>query len=179
MYDLFVLGELCDGNMHGYLLHEILTRVLGPTRTVSWGTFYPILKRLEDQGLIEPVPGETPAGARPKKDYGITESGRAHFLDLMGRPLEHNDEAEDIFRIKLAKFHLVPGRVRGEILAQYQSFVRILLAGVEDAAVRVKSESRISAAECPDILQALEYQAHTYAARLDWLGQKIDGGDWR
>src|SRR5579871_5535110 len=45
-YELFVLGELVNGPMHGYLLREILNRVLGPYRTMSWGVLYPLIHAL-------------------------------------------------------------------------------------------------------------------------------------
>ena len=41
VYELFVLGELSAGPHHGYLLHSILGKILGPFRQISWGALYP------------------------------------------------------------------------------------------------------------------------------------------
>src|SRR6266567_6089024 len=54
MYELFVLGELMDGPHYGYLLREILGRLLGPFRHISWGVLYPLIRHLEREGLIVP-----------------------------------------------------------------------------------------------------------------------------
>ena len=55
VYELFVLGELTAGSHHGYLLREILGKILGPFRQVSWGALYPLIHRLSRDGLIAPV----------------------------------------------------------------------------------------------------------------------------
>ncbi len=107
MSELVILGELYDTPMHGYLLQQILTQVLGPMRTVSWGMLYPVLQRLHPEGVTALSKANRKATGRPKKVYAITEQGRIQFRRLMARPLDHNAESEDIFRIKLAKFHLV------------------------------------------------------------------------
>ena len=90
MYELFVLGELADKPMHGYLLHSILISVLGPRRPVSWGSLYPVLKQLEDEGAIEQVAPDEPGPGRPKKIYRITELGRQRLMRLMAKLLEHH-----------------------------------------------------------------------------------------
>ena len=52
MYELFVLGELVHKPMHGYLLQRVVQEAIGPVRQMSWGALYPLLKRLERDGLI-------------------------------------------------------------------------------------------------------------------------------
>src|SRR6266478_3486365 len=54
MYELFVLGELMDGPHYGYILRDILGRLLGPFRHISWGVLYPLIRHLESGGLIVP-----------------------------------------------------------------------------------------------------------------------------
>lgn len=175
MYELFILGELSDMPMHGYLLHSILTQVVGPLRPVSWGSLYPILKRLEDERSIEQLSTETPHAGRPKKVYGITPLGRERFLKLMDKPLEHNVDAEDIFRIKLSKFHLIESSLQQEILLQQKSFVELILGGMELAEQRVRHEPCISDGERPYIFKAIEYESRSYEARLAWIEQQIAG----
>src|SRR5258706_7725123 len=75
MYELFVLGELMDGPHHGYSLREILSRMLGPFRQISWGVLYPLIRQLEREGLIlqnEESSAASEAGAsnskQPKTD---------------------------------------------------------------------------------------------------------------
>ena len=45
IYELFVLGELMDGPHHGYELREILSRMMGPFRHISWGVLYPLIRQ--------------------------------------------------------------------------------------------------------------------------------------
>ncbi|PSR22481.1 MAG: PadR family transcriptional regulator [Sulfobacillus acidophilus] len=174
MYELFVLGELSDGPMHGYLLHEVLVKVLGPTRGVSWGTLYPVLKHLDEQSYIHQVDGGSLYHGRARKVYEITAIGRGHFFELMAKPLAHNADADDIFRIKLSKFHLIDVSLRREILHQYKMFLDFVLNGLVLNQERVTRESAISEAERPDIVQAIDYQIHSYTARLVWVTQKLE-----
>ena len=76
MYELFILGELMDQPMHGYLLREIINLAIGPLRQMSWGALYPLLRRLEADALIEQSPEPSGSGDRPRKIYRITSAGR-------------------------------------------------------------------------------------------------------
>src|SRR5262249_32839433 len=53
LYELFVLGRLMSQPFHGYLLRQLLGVAIGPTRQISWGVLYPLIRRLEGGGLIE------------------------------------------------------------------------------------------------------------------------------
>src|SRR5690349_2906109 len=83
MYELFVLGELMDQPHHGYLLHRILTRLLGPFRQVSWGALYPLIHRLEQEGLIVPTAAyevtDKQARGKQRNVYQITSAGQEGF----------------------------------------------------------------------------------------------------
>lgn len=173
MYELFILGELADKPMHGYLLHNILTSVLGPLRPVSWGSLYPILKKLEDEGAIEQAATGDPVSGRPKKVYCITAMGRQRFNRLMAKPLEHHMDAEDIFRIKVSKFHLIDVAMQREILWQYKLFLELLLDGMEMAQRRVEEEPCISSHERPYILSVIAYDRISYEARLRWVAEQL------
>src|SRR5437588_8571148 len=80
VYELFVLGELMTGPHYGYKLHEIIQRILGPFQRLSWGTLYPLIRRLEQQGLLvsEVAQQSTSFGEErgsQRKAYHITEVG--------------------------------------------------------------------------------------------------------
>ena len=66
---LLILASLADGDKHGYAMMEDIQRFadvrLGP------GTLYGAITRLEERGLIRPVP----SGDR-RQPYVITASGR-------------------------------------------------------------------------------------------------------
>jgi PadR family transcriptional regulator PadR len=72
-----VLAVLNHGESHGYAIAEVL-RQHGFTR-LKGGTLYPLLKRLEDQGLVEHAWQHDQAGPG-RKQFTLTEQGR-HELE--------------------------------------------------------------------------------------------------
>src|SRR5947199_8595937 len=102
VYELFVLGELMAGPHHGYRLHEIIQRILGPFQRLSWGTLYPLIRRLEQQGLLvsEVAQQSTSFGEErgsQRKAYHITEVGRKRFFALMLDTGEYTRDYADVF----------------------------------------------------------------------------------
>jgi PadR family transcriptional regulator, regulatory protein PadR len=71
-----VLGLLANGGMHGYAMIEVL-RSGGFPRTQG-GTLYPLLRRLEEQGLVSHVWQHDTAGPG-RKQFAITGEGRAEL----------------------------------------------------------------------------------------------------
>ncbi|HEY3840923.1 MAG TPA: helix-turn-helix transcriptional regulator [Bryobacteraceae bacterium] len=67
---LLILASLADGEKHGYAMMEDIQRFaevrLGP------GTLYGAITRLEERGLIRPVPSDD-----RRQPYAITATGRA------------------------------------------------------------------------------------------------------
>lgn len=70
--ELVALAVLVDGPVHGYGLQRRLMELGG--RKLPPGTLYPLLHRLEAQGLIEASWG--PGRTRPRKHYRLTDTGR-------------------------------------------------------------------------------------------------------
>lgn len=68
-----VLAVLSHGAGHGYAIAEVL-RQHGFTR-IKGGTLYPLLKRLEDQGLVEHTWQHDQAGPG-RKLFTLTGQGR-------------------------------------------------------------------------------------------------------
>ncbi len=55
MLDLAILGLLKEQDLHGYELKKRLTEALGPWSSVSFGSLYPALARLEAAGAVRVV----------------------------------------------------------------------------------------------------------------------------
>ena len=55
MLELAILGLLEEGDLHGYELRKRLTAMLGAFSSVSFGSLYPALRRLEDSGSVAVV----------------------------------------------------------------------------------------------------------------------------
>lgn len=67
---VLILTSLASGTKHGYALAQDIREFAGVA--LGPGTLYGAITRLEERGLIEPLPGE--ARRRP---YRITGAGRA------------------------------------------------------------------------------------------------------
>lgn len=74
--EMLVLKLICDSPSYGYELLSRLKDGSGGMFSLKEGTLYPILYRLEDDGLIESkwLAGE--GRAAPKKVYSATADGR-------------------------------------------------------------------------------------------------------
>lgn len=74
--EMLVLQSIAASPTYGYELLNRLRERSGGLFTLKEGTLYPILYRLEDDGLIESS-WLSPAGrAAPKKIYAATDEGR-------------------------------------------------------------------------------------------------------
>lgn len=108
MLELATLGLLQKEPLHGYELKQRLERFMSGCISVNYGAIYPLLQRLEKQGLLTLSICEGETGGR-RKIYEITEKGRNRFLEKM---LEHPREswvnARSRFMIKFVFFsHLL------------------------------------------------------------------------
>ncbi|MEJ7764308.1 MAG: PadR family transcriptional regulator [Acidimicrobiales bacterium] len=140
MLELAILGLLVEEDLHGYELKRRLTEALGALSSVSYGSLYPALGRLEKAAAVKVVtavpPADEPAvpgshgaararvrpraastgqvrGGRTRKVYGITDRGRTIFSELLsGEVASLDDEREFTLRFAFARFLPPEARVR-------------------------------------------------------------------
>ncbi len=74
--DMLVLKLLSKEKMYGYQLIMELREKSGDTFCLKEGTLYPILYRLEDEGLVESRWSEAEDKQLPRKYYLMTDKGR-------------------------------------------------------------------------------------------------------
>jgi DNA-binding PadR family transcriptional regulator len=173
MYEVYVLGELLEEPMHGYLLPQILSEIIGPYRTLSWGALYPLIHRLEEDGLIEPAVRADQHGTRQRKAYAITEAGRARFRELMAERGEYDPDYRDLFTIKLSKFAYVDRLTQLDILRHYRGYVEELREHLEAHLRNVATNPYISERERPGILRALNHRVQLVRADMQWVEREI------
>ncbi len=75
--EMLVLRLLCQRPGHGYELLARMDKASGGRFRLKEGTLYPILYRLEDDGLIQSAWQTGEGRAAPKKVYTVTTAGRA------------------------------------------------------------------------------------------------------
>ncbi len=136
MLELAILGLLKESDLHGYELKKRLAETLGPFSTVSFGSLYPALARLEAAGAVKAVEanvepaslGSPSLGAelaafsrrtvartgrsgRARKVYGITPRGQELFAELLAA--DHASTEDDrLFNLRLAFARYLPPDAR-------------------------------------------------------------------
>ena len=73
-----VLGFLIDRPMHGYALKRAMSPALPPAQRVNDGILYPLLRRMEEEGLVRKEV-ERGNGARARNVYHPPAGGRRAF----------------------------------------------------------------------------------------------------
>lgn len=74
--EMLVLSLICDRPAYGYELLTQLKERSDGSLILKEGTLYPILYRLEDDGLICAKWSQGQGRVAPKKIYEVTDSGR-------------------------------------------------------------------------------------------------------
>src|ERR671929_1057406 len=173
-----ILGLLQQSPMHGYERRKELAAVLGGLRSISYGSLYPALKRMQAAGLIagdEPTPRallpvDAPAltGRRGKVVYTITAEGRERFAELVNStgPEAYDDEGR--FGVHLAFFRHTAADVRLRILEGRRRTVERQREGLRASLSRTRE--RLDR-------YTLELQRHGLESvdrEVRWLAELID-----
>jgi DNA-binding PadR family transcriptional regulator len=124
MYELVILGFLMRRPHHGYLITKIINDMIGPFARLSNGRLYPLLAKLEQEGLVSAIdmPVDALATDRQHRSFQITEAGRARFYELMMDTTSNPGDYQRIFWFKLANLHWLDPVDRLYLLDHYISF---------------------------------------------------------
>ncbi|MBA9002104.1 MULTISPECIES: PadR family transcriptional regulator [Thermomonospora] len=141
--ELAVLGLLHETPMHGYELRKRLNALLGMFRAFSYGSLYPCLKQLLEQGLIVEDRPEDPGGAltlqsrRSKIVYKLTADGKERLQQLLTEagPAAWEDEG---FGVRFAFFRHTDADVRLRILEGRRSRLEERLESFRAALARTR-----------------------------------------
>lgn len=79
--DMVVLRLILKKQTYGYEILQELERLGRDFFTLKEGTLYPVLYRLEDNGLIESSWQQGHGRSAPKKYYSVTEKGQKAYLE--------------------------------------------------------------------------------------------------
>lgn len=168
-----ILGILSDGPIHGYELRKQLTEMLGPFRSLSYGTVYPTLRRLVNRGAIEPVSltpaAESPAlrGKRARIVYALTADGKEEFEQWANRPGPNSWDDEG-FAAHMAFFSRTERRARLRILHGRRTWLDERLAMLR--AALAESRDRLD----PYALSMRTLGLESTEREMRWLDDLID-----
>ncbi len=77
--DMLVLAVLAAGPLHGYAVIEQLRTRSGDSFDLPEGTIYPVLHRLEKEGLLASAWSE--AAGRQRRTYTLTGAGKRALVE--------------------------------------------------------------------------------------------------
>ncbi len=158
-----LLGLLSERPMHGYELHQELSRKtgLGLVWTVKQAQLYAIMAKLEGRGFV--VAETLVLGNRPaRRVFHLTEEGLAAYGEWLVAPVGRRDFRLDF----LAKLHFAQKggpRVAAALLAKQRALCAEWIAGMEDRA-------RASEDRGLDVL-VYRYRLGQLKAMLVWLDE--------
>jgi PadR family transcriptional regulator, regulatory protein AphA len=98
-----LLGALMSGPRHGYEILQFLETGLGPAWRVSTSQLYALLKRLDNEGLVNSTL-ETQDTRPSKRVFAIMPAGRERFLRWLKSPTDHARDLRIEFLAKLYFF---------------------------------------------------------------------------
>ncbi|CAN5227564.1 PadR family transcriptional regulator [soil metagenome] len=166
MLELAILGLLKERAMHGYELRKQLGHKLGYFWTVSFGSLYPTLRRLERRGAVEKIfpPDET---SRRKQVYRITRGGERLFLSLLEGGAGSAWE-EDKFPLRLAFFRYLRPETRIRLLDRRKTYLQGRLE-----AARASLERAAGGRHDPYTLSLIRHGLDTTERDITWLDELI------
>lgn len=175
MYELIILSLLMRWPAHGYLIAHIINDIIGPYAKVSNGRLYPLLAKLEEQGLIAAhvETEKTHKGERHLRSYEITEDGRKRFQDLMMDTTSNPGDYQRIFLQKVSVLEFLKPAERLYLLDHYsnycQAHVLHLTAEAEDLVRNVHNKHYMSPSRLEAIVSVMQHMADQWRLELDWI----------
>lgn len=128
MYELFILSLLLHGPKHGYLIAKIINDGNGPFAKFSSGRLYPLLAKLQAEGLIAAEAGESEHhGERHQRTFTITEAGRQRFHTLMMDTTSNPGDYQRLFWFKLPFLKELHPSERLFLLDHYLNYCQTLI----------------------------------------------------
>jgi DNA-binding PadR family transcriptional regulator len=170
------LGELIGGPHHGYLLREILGKIFGPFRQISWGALYPLIHRLEQQGLITPQASNlTSQGKSGQRNlYRITPAGRERFHALIVEAVPYSAYDPDYFIAKLGYFDHITLEHQVAIVQHHRGYLQAVVDYLQTNLQHVLANQDIPERERLRIQWVVEFRLCRVQAEMAWVDTVLD-----
>jgi DNA-binding PadR family transcriptional regulator len=162
--DLAILGLLREQPRHGYELRRQLSD-LG-FWSVSFGSLYPALRRLEKQSLIV-----TKDQSGRRKSYRITMSGQEHLQEILEDDTAVKDDDRS-FSLRLAFFRYLEPDARIEVLERRRDHLSERLKASR-ASIKARA-SRTKEKMDRYTLALMEHGVRSAEADIVWLDELIE-----
>ena len=163
MLELATLGLLQKEALHGYIWKKQIELFMCCCIIVNFGAIYPLLRRLEERGLIEVLIEKEERNIN-RKIYSITKEGKVRWKEKM---LEHPHEswvnARSRFMIKYFFFSYLETQERLTLLEHRLMTCRLQL---ENKELEIASDD-------PYQLEAWRRYRGEIVMEIEWLNKQI------
>jgi DNA-binding PadR family transcriptional regulator len=170
---LFVLGTLeSTGPAHGHEIRRLAERI----DVENWsdahvGSIYNAIRRLETEGLIEPIRNEQLGRRPPRTVYALTEAGRIELASLRDKLLYEIALPSDPFDVALWVSAGLLSEQLGAAIDRRCERLKELLAGLADERTRLTQAGYL-----PVVAQLLFRHGEVrIEAELRWHEELRDG----
>jgi DNA-binding PadR family transcriptional regulator len=128
--ELAVLTLVAEEPRHGYAIEQVIeARGMREWTEVGFSSIYYLLGKLEERGLVESQPADSPGQGPPRKVYHITEAGRQACHEGLLEALSTPKRPFSPLQLALAN---LPALSREEAVKGLGAYRQQLLARQED-----------------------------------------------
>ncbi len=174
MYELMILAHLRRGPMHGYLIAKIINDVIGPFAKVSNGRLYPLLAKLEAEGLIvavEDAPSYLAGHERRQRAFQITAAGRERFHQLMMDTTSNPGDYNQLFWVKVNFFEFLQPAEQLYLVDHYinycQTHIFHLTGEMGDLSRRAPEEGFLTTHQLEITLEIMQHLQNRWRLELE------------
>lgn len=159
MLDKIILGFLQLKSLTSYDLKKALDTSVNHFYSTSYGSIHPALIKMEEKGWISCKDIST--GARKKKLFSITDSGKEAFHQWMGTEIPVTRIKEDAL-VRIFFFGLIPSGQRVQMIEDY-------IGKIQETLQLLKTlKQRVEAKEVPaNFREIADYQMETLRFGID------------
>lgn len=114
-----LLGFLYDCTLTGYEIKKMVENGMGIFYRTSYGSIYPALKKLEEQGLV--TMASSTENERNKKAYTITNEGKSAFMEWLAQPVDF-EQTDSRQLAKIYFYDKLPLEKRTKLLQDFEEY---------------------------------------------------------
>ena len=179
MYEFLILSQLMKNPAHGYLIASILNDIIGPYARVSNGRLYPLLAKMEHDGLIavRTEPATTLPGDRQLRVYQITGAGKMRWRALMTDTTLNPGEYQKLFALKVTDFAFLELPERLRLIDHYMHYCQAHIIHLTMQMEEVLHESpswwpendpAINKAHVERVIRVMQHYLDEWQLEHDW-----------
>lgn len=171
MYELIILTILMRNSAaHGYLIAKIINDMFGPYAKVSNGRLYPLLAKLEEEGLIaaDVETSQTSKGERQLRSYKITEEGCKRFHQLMMDTTSNPGEYQKFFWRKMDVLEFLKPAERLYLIDHYINYCQAHILHLTAEAEDLASRNYLSPSQLKATLNVMQHGVDQWSLELEW-----------